>query len=192
MKRTIVVTGAASGIGRATAEILEQQGDTVIRVDLEKGDVTGDLGDRDAIVQVAQKIADLSGGRIDGLVANAGVSAPTPLSPKINYIGTVLLIEALRPLLAESDAPRISVTTSAATLQGNDEKLVDLLLSGDAEAALARGAELASQGPQLVMRTIRVRSGRSRDGSAGSPPPTTTPGRASASTGSAPGRCAPR
>ena len=77
MKRTIVVTGAASGIGRATAEILEQQGDTVIRVDLEKGDVTGDLGDRDAIVQVAQKIADLSGGRIDGLVANAGVSAPT-------------------------------------------------------------------------------------------------------------------
>ena len=149
MKRTIVVTGAASGIGRATAEILERQGDTVIRVDLEKGDVTGDLGDRDSIVQVAQKIAAISGGRIDGLVANAGVSAPTPLSPKINYIGTVLLIEALRPLLAESDAPRISVTTSAATLQGNDEKLVDLLLSGDAEAALARGAELASQGPAV-------------------------------------------
>ena len=29
MKRTIVVTGAASGIGEATAAILERQGDTV-------------------------------------------------------------------------------------------------------------------------------------------------------------------
>lgn len=89
----------------------------------------------------------LSGGVVDGRVANAGVSAPTPLSPKINFLGTVALIEALRPLLAESEAPRIAVTSSAATLQGNDEKLVDLLLSGDAEAALARGAELADQGP---------------------------------------------
>jgi NAD(P)-dependent dehydrogenase (short-subunit alcohol dehydrogenase family) len=145
--RTIVVTGAASGIGEATAAVLERQGDTVIRVDLEQGDVTGDLGDQDSIAQVAQKIAEISDGCVDGLVANAGVSSPSPLSPKINYIGTVRLIEALRPLLVESGAPRISVTTSAATLQGNDEELVDLLLAGDAEAALARGAELAEQGP---------------------------------------------
>lgn len=148
MARTIVVTGAASGIGQATASILEHQGDTVIRVDLEHGDVTGDLGDRDSIAHVARSIADISGGVVDGLVANAGVSAPTPLSPKINFLGTVALIEALRPLLAESEAPRIAVTSSAATLQGSDEKLVDLLLSGDAEAALARGAELSDQGPR--------------------------------------------
>src|SRR5699024_12879873 len=43
--RTIVVTVAASGIGEATAALLERQGDTVIRVDLEQGDVTGDLGE---------------------------------------------------------------------------------------------------------------------------------------------------
>lgn len=149
MKRTIVVTGAASGIGQSTADILEAGGDVVIRVDLQQGDVTGDLGDPESIAAVARTIAVRSGGIIDGLVANAGVSAPTELSPKINYLGTVLLIDALRPLLAESNAPRISVTTSAATLQGNDSQLVDLLLAGDADAALSRGRDLAEQGPEL-------------------------------------------
>lgn len=148
MTRTIVVTGAASGIGQATADLLDIGGDTVVRVDLKEGDVTGDLGDPSSITAVASSIAEKTGGVIDGLVANAGVSSPTSLSPKINYLGTVRLIEALRPMLAKSSAPRISVTTSAATLQGNDPQLVDLLLAGDSEAALARGHELAEQGPE--------------------------------------------
>lgn len=149
MTRTIVVTGAASGIGRSTAEILETGGDTIIRVDLKEGDVTGDLGDPASIAAVAATIAEKTGGVIDGLVANAGVSSPTELSPKINYLGTVELIEALRPLLTRSSSPRISVTTSAATLQGNDPQLVDLLLARDSDAALARGRELAEQGPEV-------------------------------------------
>src|SRR5699024_95986 len=106
-----------------------------------------DPGHQHSTGRVPPQIAGITDGRAAGLVAHAGVSAPGPLSPKINYVGTVRLIEALRPLLVESGAPRISVTTSAATLQGNDEELVDLLLAGDAEAALARGAELAEQGP---------------------------------------------
>ncbi|GAA1551879.1 SDR family oxidoreductase [Brevibacterium picturae] len=149
MARTIVVTGAASGIGKSTADMLEAGGDTVVRVDLNEGDVTGDLGDPDSIAAVATSISEKTGGVIDGLVANAGVSAPTELSPKINYLGTVRLIEALRPLLTKSRAPRISATTSAATLQDNDPQLVDLLLKGDSEAALARGRELAEQGPEV-------------------------------------------
>src|SRR5699024_1013918 len=149
MPRTIVVTGAASGIGRATAELLEAAGDTVLRVDLREGDVTGDLSDPEQIDRVAAEIAERTGGVLDGLVANAGVSVPSELSVRINYLGTVRLIEALRPQLAASDAARISVTTSAATLQGNDPELVDLLLAGDAEAAVARGAALAAQGPEV-------------------------------------------
>lgn len=149
MARTIVVTGAASGIGRSTAEILEAGGDRVLRVDLREGDVTGDLSDPQQIDRVAAELAELTGGVLDGLVANAGVSAPSELSVKINYIGTVRLIEALRPQLAASDAPRVSVTSSAATLQGNDPELVDLLLAGDAEAAIARGTALAAHGPEI-------------------------------------------
>lgn len=147
MNRTIVVTGSASGIGKATAEILEDAGDTVIRIDLAEGDITVDLTDAEATAGVVEKVAEASGGVLDGLVANAGVSAPSPLSLAINYFGTVRLIDALRPLLAKSDAPRISVTSSAATLQSNDSELVDLLLAGDEDAAMARGAALADQGP---------------------------------------------
>ncbi|WP_293951588.1 hypothetical protein [uncultured Corynebacterium sp.] len=44
MARTIVITGAASGSGKATAKILEKVGDRVIRVDLQEGDVATDPG----------------------------------------------------------------------------------------------------------------------------------------------------
>lgn len=148
MARTLVVTGAASGIGLATAQLLQEQGHTVIRVDREEGDVTGDLGSPEAITAVVHDVARLSGGTVDGLVANAGVSSPTDLALRINYFGTVQLIEELRPLLAASEAPRVSVTSSGATLQPTDHELVGLLLAGDREAALARGAALAEEGPQ--------------------------------------------
>lgn len=88
MARTLVVTGAASGIGLATAQLLQEQGHTVIRVDREEGDVTGDLGSPEATT-VVHDVARLSGGTVDGLVANAGVSSPTDLALRINYFGTV-------------------------------------------------------------------------------------------------------
>ena len=149
MSRTIVVTGAASGIGQATAQALEDAGDRVIRVDLKEGDVTADLGTKEGVAAAIEKITGLSDGVLDGLVANAGVSHPTELALKINYFGTVALIEGLRPLLEKSEAPRITVTSSAATLQGNDPELVDLLLGGNYGAAIERGVALAEQGPQI-------------------------------------------
>ena len=76
MTRTIVITGAASGIGKATAEILERAGDRVIRVDLQEGDVAADLGTPEGVAVAVDEITELSGGVIDGLVANAGVSHP--------------------------------------------------------------------------------------------------------------------
>ena len=79
--KTCVVTGAASGIGRATAELFVELGATVVATDInEKGLLTlegvtrvvGDVSkDEDARAMI-QAAVDLSG-RIDVLVANAGV-----------------------------------------------------------------------------------------------------------------------
>src|SRR5699024_12373110 len=105
MSRTVVVTGAASGIGHATAAQLEAAGDTVIRVDLHEGGVTGDLGDPSSVDRVAAEITERTGGVVDALVANAGGSAPTEVSVTIDCLGTGRPIEPRRPRPAGGRAP---------------------------------------------------------------------------------------
>lgn len=43
MPRTSVLTGAASGIGKATKDLLEQRGERVIGVDIHDAEVVVDL-----------------------------------------------------------------------------------------------------------------------------------------------------
>ena len=47
MTRTTVITGAASGIGKATADLLIERGERVIGVDVHDADVIADLGTPD-------------------------------------------------------------------------------------------------------------------------------------------------
>ncbi|WP_124039779.1 SDR family oxidoreductase [Neoactinobaculum massilliense] len=145
MVRTIIVTGAGSGIGKATADLLRVRGEEVIGLDLKGADYPVDLSDRSAIEAVAAQIAQTHD-HIDGLVVNAGVSAQNPLALKVNYFGAIDTIEVFKALLEKSEAPRISVTASAASLQPSDPKLLELLLAGKREEAIARGQELTDQG----------------------------------------------
>jgi NAD(P)-dependent dehydrogenase (short-subunit alcohol dehydrogenase family) len=128
--RTIVVTGAASGIGAATAEHLRVQGDHVIGVDLSDVDVSVDLATLTGRAALVDAIRDLAPHGIDGIVANAGVHRRDAMTVRVNYFGAIASLEGLRPLL-RLDAPRAVLITSRAVLLPVDDGVVEACLAGN-------------------------------------------------------------
>lgn len=149
MARTYVVTGSASGIGATTARLLIERGEKVIGVDLKGSEVEADLSSQEGRVAAAAKITELAGGVVDGVIACAGISAPRSLTMAVNFFGVVNLLQELLPALAKSDAPRVSVVSSMASLQQNSPAIVEAALSGDEALTIALADELAAQGPQI-------------------------------------------
>jgi NAD(P)-dependent dehydrogenase (short-subunit alcohol dehydrogenase family) len=143
MPRKYVVTGAASGIGKALTEQLRSEGHTVIGVDLRDTDVTVDLTTAEGRDELVEKVAGLSGGTIDAVVAVAGLAAPIPATAGVNYFGAIATLDGLRPLLAGSDAPRAALVASLAALEPIDEPLHAALLAGDEEKSLELAREIA-------------------------------------------------
>ncbi|MFC0103347.1 SDR family NAD(P)-dependent oxidoreductase [Sphingopyxis terrae] len=130
--RVAIVTGAASGMGRATTLLLAREGAKVAVTDLdpaaceavaaEAGDGARafalDVSDGEAIKRVVADVAAHFGG-IDILINNAGVSSFCPLDSGDDYdeiwhraIAVMLtahqrMVRAALPWLRQSDAPRI-------------------------------------------------------------------------------------
>ncbi len=133
--KVIVVTGAAQGQGKAEARRLAQEGATVIACDLREperdgpgaapagaapgseaftGTVLGaslDVSDPDAWLRLRARIESEHGGRVDGLINNAGVTSRVRLPDveleewnrvlAINLTGPMLGIKTLMPLMPE-------------------------------------------------------------------------------------------
>lgn len=143
MLRTSVVTGSASGIGKATKELLEDRGEHVIGVDIHDAEVIADLSTAVGRAALVDGVRRVSGGQVDALFAVAGLATPTPTTVSVNYFGTVATLEGLRPLLTGSPAPRAVIVSSMAALLPSDEELVGLLAAGNEHAAVARADILA-------------------------------------------------
>lgn len=148
MARTYVITGSASGIGATTAKTLRDRGDRVIGIDLRDAEVEADLSVPEGRIDAAKRATELAGGVIDGVIACAGISAPIAKTISINYFGVAELLDALRPALAASDAPRAAVVSSMASLQPNSKEMVEAALAGDEAKAVEIAEGFAAQGPE--------------------------------------------
>ncbi|MFF3959298.1 SDR family oxidoreductase [Streptomyces sp. NPDC001890] len=136
MSRTCLVTGSASGIGKATVAFLAQRGHTVIGADLDDGDIRADLATAQGRAELVVRARELTGGRLDAVVSCAGVAHFDPLTIKVNHFGAVATLDGLRPLLAAGTDPRAVVVGSIDSVHPTDPAIVAAALAGDEAAAV--------------------------------------------------------
>ena len=121
-----IVTGAASGIGKASVELFREHGATVIGADIGEGaDVRADAGDETTVRGLVEEVVR-DHGRLDIFFANAGVSGgmatlaeQTPDDwaeiLRINLIGCALAIKFAAPAMTEGGS--IICTASVAGIR---------------------------------------------------------------------------
>lgn len=144
--RTIVVTGASSGIGAAVARSLTDRGDRVIGVDLVGSDVDADLSTADGRNAATEQIARLASGVVDGVVTSAGTSIPGEAMVTVNYFGSVDLVRGLQPALARSAAPRVVLVGSISGTHPADAVVVAACLADDEAGALEAARTAIGEG----------------------------------------------
>jgi NAD(P)-dependent dehydrogenase (short-subunit alcohol dehydrogenase family) len=130
--KSVVVTGAASGMGQATAQILGDLGAIVTAVDIKPTTVAVartlevDLRDQGAIEQAAASID----GPVDGLFSCAGLPGP-PFSEwdtmLVNFVGARHLTEQLVPKMPPGSAVSVISSSAAIGWQGHIPALLELL-----------------------------------------------------------------
>lgn len=142
---TYVITGAAAGIGAATAEKLNERGHRVIGVDRTGSEVTADLSTPSGRARAADSIRELAPEGVTGFVPCAGIAGLTgvdaALVVSVNYFGSIDLLEALRPLLVQAaengERPSVVLLSSnSITCQpGWASSVAAACLGGDEEEA---------------------------------------------------------
>jgi NAD(P)-dependent dehydrogenase (short-subunit alcohol dehydrogenase family) len=157
--RTYVITGAASGIGKTTKEMLEKAGNKVIGVDLANTDISADLSTSAGRKAAAASAIEHAGGTVDAVIACAGLAHSIAKTISVNYFGVTEFLTAMQPALAKSKSPRVAVTSSMASLMPSDAELLAALTKDDEAEALKRAQALVEQGgglEQLIYGTSKL------------------------------------
>jgi NAD(P)-dependent dehydrogenase (short-subunit alcohol dehydrogenase family) len=127
---TAIVTGGASGIGRAAADRLRSAGHDVVTWDLRGGDIACDISDPDAVsTALEQTLATV--GAPDRLVACAGVGASGMLIDQdpadwkrvidVNLTGTWLTMRAVaRAMIGNGGGSIVAVSSISGTVADRD------------------------------------------------------------------------
>ncbi|MFF0496629.1 SDR family oxidoreductase [Nocardia aobensis] len=158
-----VVTGAASGMGRAAAQKLRDRGHAVVGVDLQDAQVIADLstpaGRRTAIDGVLAQVD----GHLDGAILAAGVGpAPGADRPRlifeVNYRGVVDLLDGWRSALARADEAKVVVfgSNSTTTTPLVPRRAIRALLAGDTEKALRALRIFGRNAPSIAYGTSKI------------------------------------
>ena len=135
-----VITGAAQGIGRQTAQLLDSLGWSLLLIDLQAVDTTsysnalaacGDISD-EAFVHSAHEACMAHFGRVDALVNNAGISCihsalETPVAlyrkvMEVNLVAPFILAKAFGATMVQAGRGAVVNVASVAGLQGVAER----------------------------------------------------------------------
>jgi 3-oxoacyl-[acyl-carrier protein] reductase len=157
--KIVLVTGAASGMGRATAHVFAREGARVAVTDvrLEEAQAAFDVGDAATIARLVPEMADHFGG-LDVVVNNAGVSgfrridAPdyedewARMAP-ILLTAHARIIRAALPYLRKSTSPRIVNIASTEALGATAlDSIYAALKAGVTGLTRALAVELGREG----------------------------------------------
>ncbi len=137
---TYALTGSASGIGAALKSALAAQGHSLISIDIKDADVIADLSTPEGRRAVISAVMDKAPDGLDGFIPLAGLgggTAPDLLITRLNYFGTVELVEGLRPALEKKSGAVVLLCSNSAPMVPPDEAFITSLLAGDESEALA-------------------------------------------------------
>ena len=136
-----LVTGAASGMGAATAALLVDLGARVTALDVKPVELAGatsvvvDLRDEDSI----DEALDAVDGQVDALFSVAGLPGP-PFSDldtlKVNFIGARHMIESLLPSMAEGSGIACVASNAGLGWQIELDSLLPLISTSGFDSAL--------------------------------------------------------
>ena len=141
MTQVAVITGAAQGIGRRTAQVLNEHGWSLVLLDLQHVDASeyksalalaGDISDEHFVESAALQCIDKFG-RVDALVNNAGISCissaletSADLYRKVidvNLVAPFLLAKAFGRVMIANGSGSVVNVASVAGLQGVADRI---------------------------------------------------------------------